>query len=77
MAFLTLSLFITTALRDPVAVILGQAIVFQGDIRDNSQNEGELQEVWKTWEVIVYKVTGFVCAMTFLLMGGYISYYRS
>ena len=40
--FLTISLFIST-LRDPMAVIVGQGMIFKGAIREDSNN---LQEQW-------------------------------
>ena len=36
-----------------------------------------MEESWQSWEVVIYKITGFICATSFLLVGGYISYYRN
>jgi len=59
-------------LEEPLAVILSEAMVFQGDIKS-----GKLAESYKSWSVIIYKITGFACAFLCLIFAGYISYYKS
>ena len=68
--FLTISLFLA-AVVEPVAVLFSQAIVFGNDIGN------ELQEVKDSWTVVLYKITGFMCAIIFLILGSYISYHKS
>lgn len=68
--FLTVSLFLKP-IEEPVAVIVAELIVFQGDIGD------ELIENTKSWTIIIYKITAFMSAICFLLLASYIAYYKS
>ena len=53
-------------------MIISTAIVFKGDI-----NAGLVDVEAETWSVIIFKMTGFMCAVCFLIQGAYIAYYKS
>ena len=69
--YLTVSCFIGD-IRRPLAVMLSHAIVFQGDIMSSS-----LEAEYSYWTVIIFKITAFMCAICFLLLGTFIAYYKS
>ena len=69
--FLTVSCFIGQ-IRSPLAVILSHGIVFRGDIISPS-----LETDYNYWTVIIFKITAFMCAICFLLLGTFIAYYKS
>ena len=68
--FLTISLF-WNSIEAPLACMIANLIVYQGDIGDVLKADPE------NWTVIAFKITGFVCAVIFILLGTYIAYYKS
>ena len=68
--YLTVSLFVQS-IHQPVAVIFAQAIVWGGALPEEL-GEDELEIL-----TVIFKITAFVCAISFLLLGTYIAYYKS
>ena len=67
LVYLTISLFITS-IREPFAEILAQALVY-GDVY--SENDSF------AWLTVLFKITGFMTATCFIVLGTYIQYYKS
>jgi len=65
LVFLTVSIFVTD-LQEPLSVILSQAMIKTSGSPDNAM-----------WTIIAFKITGFACAIIFIFLGTYISYYKS
>ena len=53
-------------------MVLSEALVFGGDL-----NGAELVENYENWTIIVYKISGFMSAICFILIASYIAYYKS
>ena len=68
--YMTVSLF-KDSLNEPLAVILGQAMIFSGDI-----SSGLLTQTYQGWSSAIYKITGFMSAFLYLLLASYTFYYR-
>lgn len=52
--------------------MLSEAMVFGGDL-----NGDQLQEHYENWTIIIYKISGFMSAICFILIASYIAYYKS
>lgn len=52
--------------------MISHALIFQGDIVSSS-----LKPEYEYWTVIIFKITAFMCAICFLLLGTFIAYYKS
>ena len=52
--------------------MISHALIFQGDIVSSS-----LETEYEYWTVIIFKITAFMCAICFLLLGTFIAYYKS
>ncbi len=72
MMFLTISLFFdSSTFIEPVTCMISHAIIFGSDLNNI------VQEDYKGWTIVIFKITGFMCAIIFLVLGCYIAYYRS
>ena len=67
LVFLTVSLFITS-IQAPLAVIMANAMMFGGESVKKDEED---------WTQIIFKITGFLCAISFIIMGTYIAYHKS
>ena len=67
--YLTISIFIEN-IREPLPLIISHLIWFRnfdGDVKHNNT----------AWLTAAFKFSGFMCAICFLMLGTYISYYKS
>ena len=69
--YLTVSCFVKEV-RQPLAAMISHGLIFQGDILSAS-----LDTQYEYWTVIIFKITAFMCAICFLLLGTFIAYYKS
>ena len=53
-------------------MVLSEALVFGNDL-----NGADLVENYENWTIIVYKISGFMSAVCFILIASYIAYYKS
>jgi hypothetical protein len=67
LVYLTASLFLPS-IQSPLAVMVAQAIMFSGD---------EVEKTELQWTMTIFKITGFLCAGSFIIMGTYIAYHKS
>ena len=52
--------------------MVSHSLVFHGDIMSE-----KLAIHYEYWTVILFKITAFMCAISFLLLGTFIAYYKS
>ena len=69
--YLTVSCFVKEV-RQPLSAIISHWLIFQGDILSS-----KLDTDYEYWTVIIFKITAFMCAICFLLLGTFIAYYKS
>ena len=55
-----------------MAVVLSEAMVFGSDL-----SGADLVENYENWTIIVFKISGFLSAVCFILIASYIAYYKS
>ena len=53
-------------------MVISEALVFGSDL-----NGADLVENYENWTIIVYKISGFMSAVCFILIASYIAYYKS
>lgn len=53
-------------------MVISEAMVFGGDLGGE-----DLEENYETWTIIVYKISGFLSAVCFILIASYVAYYKS
>ena len=53
-------------------MVISEALVFGNDL-----NGDDLVENYENWTIIVYKISGFMSAVCFILIASYIAYYKS
>ena len=70
MIYLVVSIFLES-IQEPVAVLLGHKFIFGKDLGDKVV-EGD-----QGWEIYIFKITAFMLAINFLVVGTYIAYYKS
>ena len=51
--------------------MISHAIIFGSDLKDI------VEEDYVGWTIVIFKITGFMCAIIFIVLGCYIAYYRS
>ena len=79
MMFLTVSIFADT-IKEPVAVLVAHSIVFGNSLGKSTMDDPSGKaalEGTDVWTVYIFKITGFMCAINFILLGTYIAYYKS
>lgn len=67
--YLTISIFIDN-IKEPLPLLIAHGIEF-------SSYDGPESTTDKTWVTAAFKFTGFMSAICFLMLGTYISYYKS
>lgn len=70
LVYLTISIFVEN-IREPLPLVLSHLIYFRGYSSD------DVTHVNTAWMTAAFKFTGFLCAICFLMLGTYISYYKS
>ena len=70
MIYLTISLFVDHII-EPIAVIISEVLVY------GSNMGGSYVEQYDGWTIVVFKITGFMTAIVFILIASYIIYYKS
>ena len=53
-------------------MVISEALVFGNDL-----NGADLVKDYENWTIIVYKISGFMSAVCFILIASYIAYYKS
>ena len=53
-------------------MVISEALVFGNDL-----NGDDLVKDYENWTIIVYKISGFMSAVCFILIASYIAYYKS
>lgn len=70
--YLTISLFFNNStFIEPVTCMISHAVIFGSDLDEI------VSEDYQGWTIIIFKITGFMCSIIYIVLGCYIAYYRS